>query len=202
MHTISTTQLYQVHCTLEPGVVLVASKGQPMSIAFDHDTPLVLFASEAEALNVSVRESGASNVVLRVFFDDVVSYFETRSPVGQILHFLFFIVNYSSHRWRYITHLTQETYLTVYTIVSSIAHCLPGKSLPYRIDLDGHGEIVRVGEPRALLEGRFRDKEERAADGHKGTGDGSGSGESKDGKSGEQAKGKSGAGKRVIVFSQ
>ena len=39
-------------------MVLVASKGQPMSIAFDHDTPLVLFASEAEALNVSVRESG------------------------------------------------------------------------------------------------------------------------------------------------
>lgn len=99
----------QVHCTLEPGVVIVASKGQPMSIAFDHDTPLVLFASEAEALNVSVRESG--------------------------------------------------------------------KSLPYRIDLDGHGEIVRVGEPRALLEGRFRDKAERALDksslrenGHSGAG--------------------------------
>lgn len=48
----------QVHCTLEPGVVIVASKGQPMSIAFDYDTPLVLFASEAEALNVSVRQSG------------------------------------------------------------------------------------------------------------------------------------------------
>lgn len=44
----------QVHCTLEPGVVLVASKGQPMSIAFDQDTPLVLFASEAEALTVPV----------------------------------------------------------------------------------------------------------------------------------------------------
>ena len=29
--------------------------------------------------------------------------------------------------------------------------------------MDGHGEIVRVGEPRALLEGRFRDTEERAA---------------------------------------
>ena len=42
-------------------MVLVASKGQPMSIAFDHDTPLVLFASEAEALNVSVRESGRVN---------------------------------------------------------------------------------------------------------------------------------------------
>ena len=42
-------------------MVLVASKGQPMSIAFDHDTPLVLFASEAEALNVSVRESGKVN---------------------------------------------------------------------------------------------------------------------------------------------
>jgi hypothetical protein len=38
-----------------------------------------------------------------------------------------------------------------------------GKSLPERIDLDGHGEIVRVGEPRALLEGRFRDQHERAA---------------------------------------
>jgi hypothetical protein len=85
----------QVHCTLEPGVVIVASKGQPMSIAFDQDTPLVLFASEAEALAVPVRESG--------------------------------------------------------------------RSLPVRVDLDGHGEIVRVGEPRALLEGRFRDTAERAA---------------------------------------
>jgi len=44
------------------------------------------------------------------------------------------------------------------------SHHHTGKSLPYRIDLDGHGEIVRVGEPRALLEGRFRDKTERALD--------------------------------------
>jgi hypothetical protein len=44
----------QVHCTLEPGVVIVASKGQPMSIAYDPDTPLVLFASEAEAIAVPV----------------------------------------------------------------------------------------------------------------------------------------------------
>jgi len=56
-----------MHCTLEPGVVLVASKGQPMSIAFDHDTPLVLFASEAEALNVSVRESGRVYFTLQFF---------------------------------------------------------------------------------------------------------------------------------------
>lgn len=78
-------------------MVIVASKGQPMSIAFDHDTPLVLFASEAEALAVPVRVSG--------------------------------------------------------------------QSLPLRVDLDGHGEVVRVGEPRAMLEGRFRDQLERAAAG-------------------------------------
>ena len=97
----------QVHCTLEPGVVLVASKGQPMSIAFDPDTPLVMFASEAEALAVPVRESGAS--------------------------------------------------------------------LPVRVDLDGHGEVVRVGEPRALLEGRFRDKTGRASAAAARPGAGSGS---------------------------
>jgi hypothetical protein len=77
----------QAHCTLEPGVVVIASKGQPMSIAFDPARAIVLFASEAEALAVPVYQSG---------------------------------------RW-----------------------------LPQRIDLDSHGEIVRVGEPRALQEGSF-----------------------------------------------
>lgn len=77
----------QAHCTLEPGVVVIASKGQPMSIAFDPAHPIALFASEAEALAVPVFKSG---------------------------------------RW-----------------------------LPERIDLDSHGEIVRLGEPRALQEGQF-----------------------------------------------
>eukprot|EP01042_Synura_sphagnicola_P033547 gene33547-43079_t len=79
----------QAHCTMEPGVVVIASKGQPMSIAFDPSRPIVLFASEAEALAVPVYESG---------------------------------------KW-----------------------------LPQRIDLDSKGEIVRVGEPRALQEGSFGD---------------------------------------------
>lgn len=79
----------QAHCTVEPGVVVIASKGQPMSIAFDPTRPIVLFASEAEALAVPVYESG---------------------------------------KW-----------------------------LPQRIDLDSKGEIVRVGEPRALQEGSFGD---------------------------------------------
>lgn len=48
----------QAHCTIEPGVVVIASKGQPMSIAFDPNRPIVLFASEAEALAVPVYESG------------------------------------------------------------------------------------------------------------------------------------------------
>jgi hypothetical protein len=48
----------QVHCTLEPGVVVIASKGQPMSIAYDPQKPLVLFASEAEALAIPVYQSG------------------------------------------------------------------------------------------------------------------------------------------------
>ena len=44
----------QVHSTLEEGVVVIASKGQPMSVAFQEDTPLVLFGSEAEAVAVAV----------------------------------------------------------------------------------------------------------------------------------------------------
>ena len=62
--------------------------------------------------------------------------------------------------------------------------------MPYRIDLDGHGEIVRVGEPRALLEGRFRDKEERAADVSGAVSEG------KEGTKGEHPRGKSGAGEK------
>ncbi len=48
----------QAHCTLEPGVVIIASKGQPMSLSYDPYQPIVLFASEAEALAVPVYESG------------------------------------------------------------------------------------------------------------------------------------------------
>jgi hypothetical protein len=33
----------QAHCTLEPGVVVIASKGQPMSFSFDPSYPIVLF---------------------------------------------------------------------------------------------------------------------------------------------------------------
>ena len=36
----------QAHCTLEPGVVVIASKGQPMSLAYDPCRPIVLFGSE------------------------------------------------------------------------------------------------------------------------------------------------------------
>ena len=64
--------------------------------------------------------------------------------------------------------------------------------MPYRIDLDGHGEIVRVGEPRALLEGRFRDKEERAADVSGAISEG------KEGTKGEHPRGKSGAGENFL----
>eukprot|EP01038_Epipyxis_sp_PR26KG_P011709 gene11709-15674_t len=77
----------QMHCSLEPGVVVIASKGQPMSLAFDPDRPICLFGSEAEALAVPVDVKG---------------------------------------NW-----------------------------LKERLDLDSHGEIIRVGEPRALIEGSF-----------------------------------------------
>jgi hypothetical protein len=77
----------QVHCTIEPGVCVIASKGQPMSISFHPFKPICLFASEAEALAVPIDSSGD---------------------------------------W-----------------------------LPERIDLDSHGEIFRIGEPRCLLEGVF-----------------------------------------------
>ena len=44
----------QVHSTLEPGVVVMASKGQPMCVAFDPVRSIVLFGSEAEAVAVPV----------------------------------------------------------------------------------------------------------------------------------------------------
>lgn len=48
----------QVHCTIEPGVVVIASKGQPMSVAFDPDRSICLYGSEAEAIAVPVDEEG------------------------------------------------------------------------------------------------------------------------------------------------
>lgn len=48
----------QVHSTLEPGVVVIASKGQPMSMSFDPHKPIALFGSEAEAIAVPVDEDG------------------------------------------------------------------------------------------------------------------------------------------------
>ena len=48
----------QAHSSLELGVVVIASKGQPMSFAFDQDLPLVLYGSEAEAVAVPVDSEG------------------------------------------------------------------------------------------------------------------------------------------------
>ena len=48
----------QVHCAAEEGVVVLASKGQPMSLAFDPKRPICLFGSEAEAVAVPVYASG------------------------------------------------------------------------------------------------------------------------------------------------
>ena len=36
----------QAHCSIEPGVVVIASKGQPMSLSYDPERPIVLFGSE------------------------------------------------------------------------------------------------------------------------------------------------------------
>jgi glucosamine 6-phosphate synthetase-like amidotransferase/phosphosugar isomerase protein len=77
----------QVHCSLEPGVVVIASKGQPMSLAYKNDIPLCLYGSEAEALAVPIDADG---------------------------------------KW-----------------------------LSKRLDLDSHGEIIRVGKPKELLEGSY-----------------------------------------------
>jgi hypothetical protein len=49
----------QAHSTLEAGVVVIASKGQPMSLSYDPMRPIVLFGSEAEAVAVPVDRSGA-----------------------------------------------------------------------------------------------------------------------------------------------
>lgn len=48
----------QVHTTLEPGVMVIASKGQPMSVAFDPDYPICLTGSEGEAVAVPVDSNG------------------------------------------------------------------------------------------------------------------------------------------------
>lgn len=90
----------QTHCTLEPGVVVIASKGQPMSISYDEVHPIVLFGSEAEAMAVPVFESG---------------------------------------KW-----------------------------LPQRIDLDNKGEIMRIGPPRALIEGTYASAEDHVSNFNKG----------------------------------
>ena len=49
----------QIHSTLEPGVVVITSKGQPMSVSYDNDINLVLFGSEAAAVAVQVTRSGS-----------------------------------------------------------------------------------------------------------------------------------------------
>ena len=46
----------QVHCTIEPGVMVIASKGQPMCIAFDPIRPLILMGSESEAVSIPVDD--------------------------------------------------------------------------------------------------------------------------------------------------
>ena len=74
---------------------MIASKGQPMSIAFDSNTPIILFGSEATALTISVTKSG---------------------------------------QW-----------------------------LKSRIDLDSQGEVMRLGRPRALLEGSFNSSKEKTS---------------------------------------
>jgi hypothetical protein len=86
----------QVHCTIETGVVVIASKGQPMSVAFSPDLPICLYGSEAEAIAVPVDIDGG---------------------------------------W-----------------------------LPERIDLDSKGEIIRLGRPRALVEGVFTQVAHAAAE--------------------------------------
>jgi hypothetical protein len=48
----------QAHCTAEPGVVVLGCKGQPMGLAYSAEAPLVLFGSEAAALQVAVRADG------------------------------------------------------------------------------------------------------------------------------------------------
>jgi len=77
----------QAHCTMEVGIVVIASKGQPMSVSFSPDLPVCLYGSEAEAIAVPVDVEGG---------------------------------------W-----------------------------LPERIDLDSKGEIMRLGRPRDLIEGKY-----------------------------------------------
>lgn len=86
----------QAHCTMEVGVVVIASKGQPMSVSFGPDLPVCLYGSEAEAIAVPVDVEGG---------------------------------------W-----------------------------LPERIDLDSKGEIMRLGRPRDLIEGKYNHFTKHAAD--------------------------------------
>lgn len=50
----------QAHSTLEPGVVIIAAKGQTMSVSFRQDTPMVLFASESLAVEVMIKPGDLS----------------------------------------------------------------------------------------------------------------------------------------------
>lgn len=47
-----------MHCSLEPGVVVIGSKGQPMSMSYDPNRPICLFASQAEACAVPIDNKG------------------------------------------------------------------------------------------------------------------------------------------------
>ena len=48
----------QAHCTLETGVVVISSSGQPMSLSYDPNLTLCLFGSEASAVAVPVDSTG------------------------------------------------------------------------------------------------------------------------------------------------
>jgi len=69
----------QVHSTIEKGVVVIASKGQPMSIAFNDLLPIVLFGSEAEAVAVPVTQSG-DFLPLRLDLDSKGEIFRIGEP--------------------------------------------------------------------------------------------------------------------------
>jgi len=76
----------QVHSPLEPGVVVVASKGQPMGVSFRQGIPMVLFASESAALEVPFVEDGqggsgsSGSGLIRVDLDNEGEVFRVGVP--------------------------------------------------------------------------------------------------------------------------
>jgi hypothetical protein len=73
----------QVHCSIEAGAVVLGCKGQPMGIAFSERQPIVLFGSEASALQVAVTADGRP-LTTRLNMDEVGETIRVGPPAALV----------------------------------------------------------------------------------------------------------------------